>query len=83
MIKSLVRALPPPKVSKLIDDARPAIVLPGIFFAGWTYQVVGITLLDDSWTGLFDIGSFKIPTKIENLHNLVECCRVILKVKVC
>ena len=83
MIKSLDQALPPPKMSRSIDDARSSIVLPGIFFSGWTYHVIGVTLLDSSWTSLFDIGSFKIPTKIENLHSVVDCCRVMLKVKVC
>jgi len=81
MLKALNLTLLEEGVSAVIDQARK-ILLPGLFFSAWNFRIVVAALLDHSWVGIADFGSFKIPTKIDDLHMGIDCCRVLeLKVR--
>src|SRR4051812_16303156 len=82
MLKALNLTLPEEGVSAVIDQARKKILLPGVFFSAWNFRIVMAALLDHSWVGIADFGSFQIPTKIDNLHMGIDCCRALLELKV-
>ncbi|RUS26434.1 hypothetical protein BC938DRAFT_470771 [Jimgerdemannia flammicorona] len=71
MLRSLDRLLPDKGGSSIIDKARMEITLPAFVYASFKYQVMAMSLLDSTWCGLADVGSFTIPRAFSEFHDIL------------
>ncbi|RUS32979.1 hypothetical protein BC938DRAFT_473625 [Jimgerdemannia flammicorona] len=81
MLLSIRKRFPVPGESSILDEAFKQLVLPGIVMSSWTYRIIAVSPIDDTWHGLIDVDKFILPTTMNELQQVLKCCRSMLLVR--
>lgn len=82
MYSVIDKSLPGRDKSRPIDAARDKIILPGIIFTSWSYELFALFPVNGEWCVIDHIDTTPLPTTLDDFYMVLSCCELFLKAKV-